>query len=168
MIRHPHPHEIKLLPQIENEADLRYRRVGLDLVNGMPPHSLASLRAGRRHDRLWVAASPLNRVVGFILMEIEGGTARIEQLSVLDRWQGRGLGTALIDRCAAEARTRGHGALYLTTYRGVPWNEPFYLRRGFIDVKRGDIPPAMRRELLLEINHGHPPWRRAVMRRLLD
>lgn len=29
MIRRPRPHEIKLLPQIENEADLRYRRVGL-------------------------------------------------------------------------------------------------------------------------------------------
>jgi len=167
MIRRPHPHEIELLPQIENAADLRYRRVGLDLVNDMPPHSLATLQSGRRHDRLWVAASPLNRVVGFVLLEIKGGTAWIEQLSVLDRWQGRGLGAALIDRSAAAARTRGHDALYLTTYRGVPWNEPFYLRRGFVDVKRGDLPPAMRRELLLEINHGHPSWQRAVMRRSL-
>ena len=43
MIRRPHPHEIKLLPQIENEADLRYRRVGLGQVVDMPPASLASL-----------------------------------------------------------------------------------------------------------------------------
>lgn len=168
MIRRPHPHEIKLLPQIENEADLRYRRVGLDLVNEMPPHSLASLRSGRRHDRLWVASSPLNRVVGFVLMEIKGGTAWIEQLSVLDRWQGCGLGTALIDRSALAARTRGYDLLYLTTYRGVPWNEPFYQRRGFVDVERGDLPPALRRELLMEIKCGHPSWRRAVMRRSLS
>jgi hypothetical protein len=28
MIRRPRPNEIKLLPQIENEVDLRYARVG--------------------------------------------------------------------------------------------------------------------------------------------
>ena len=58
MIRRPHPHEIKLLPQIENEADLRYRRVGLGQVVDMPPASLASLEAGRREGRLWVAVWP--------------------------------------------------------------------------------------------------------------
>jgi hypothetical protein len=57
MIRRPHPHEIKLLPQIENEADLRYRCVGLGQVVDMPPASLASLEAGRREGRLWVAVS---------------------------------------------------------------------------------------------------------------
>jgi hypothetical protein len=30
MIRRPRPNEIKLLPQIENEADQRYGRVGLE------------------------------------------------------------------------------------------------------------------------------------------
>ncbi|MDP1962566.1 MAG: hypothetical protein Q8K93_10240 [Reyranella sp.] len=73
------------MPQIENAADQRYRRTGLDLVVDMP-HSLASLEAGRRRGLLWVATSPRNRVVGFVLMEIKGGTAWIEQLSVLDRW----------------------------------------------------------------------------------
>jgi hypothetical protein len=29
MIRTAHPHEIRLLPQIENAADLRFARVGL-------------------------------------------------------------------------------------------------------------------------------------------
>jgi hypothetical protein len=37
-------------------------------------------------------------------MKIERSVAWIEQLSVLDRWQGRGLDTALIDRCAASAQ----------------------------------------------------------------
>jgi GNAT superfamily N-acetyltransferase len=167
MIRAARRHEIPLLPQIENAADERYRRVGLDLVIDMPPHGLASLEFGRRHDLLWVATSPLNRVVGFVLMEIKGGTAWIEQLSVLNRWQRRGFGATLIDRSAAAARTLGHHTLYLTTYRDVPWNEPFYRRRGFVEVKRGDLAPALRRMLLSEIGHGHPSWRRAVMRRSL-
>src|SRR5690349_16435907 len=125
MIRAAHPHEIRLLPQIENAADARYARVGLKLVVDMPAHSIAVLEYGRRHGLLWVAACPRGRVVGFALMEIKAGTAWIDQLSVLDRWQKRGLGSALIDRCAATALSHGHRALHLTTYRGVAWNQPF-------------------------------------------
>ena len=162
MIRRPHRHEIKLLPQVENAADERYARVGLGLVLAMPPASLASLEAGWREDRLWVAVSRFNRPVGFSLMKFPGGTAWLDQLSVLDRWQGRGLGAALIDRTAAAARARGFDTLYLSTYRDVPWNAPFYARRGFEEVPRGNWPRAFRAQFLAE---NHPPWRRTVMKR---
>jgi hypothetical protein len=81
MIRRPRPNEIKLLPQIENEADLRYARVGFGRVIGMPP-------------------------------------AWLDQLSVLDRWQRRGHGAA--------AHALGFDTLYLSTYREVPCNGPYY------------------------------------------
>lgn len=164
MIRRPRRHEIKLLPQVENAADLRYRRVGLQLVIDMPPASVASLEAGRREDRVWVAVSRFDRPVGFALMKVIGGTAWLDQLSVLDRWQGSGLGAALIDRTASAARARGFDALYLSTYRDVPWNAPFYARRGFEEVPRADWPRAFRVQFLAE---DHPPWRRAIMRRSL-
>jgi N-acetylglutamate synthase-like GNAT family acetyltransferase len=70
-------------------------------------------------------------------MKLPGGTAWLDQLSVLDRWQGRGLGAALIDRTAERARELGYDTLYLSTYLGVPWNAPFYERRGFSSVPRG-------------------------------
>lgn len=164
MIRRPHRHEIKLLPQVENAADERYRRVGLGRVVAMPPASLASLEAGWREDRLWVAVSHFNQPVGFALLKFPGGTAWLDQLSVLDRWQSRGLGGALIDRTAAAACARGFDALYLSTYRDVPWNAPFYVRRGFADVPRGEWPRAFRAQILGE---NHPPWRRTIMRRSL-
>lgn len=166
MIRVPRPAEIELLPHIENAADERYRRVGLARVLAMPPASIASLEAGRRDGRLWVAVSSLNRPVGFALMKLVGGTAWLDQLSVLDRWQGRGLGAALIDRTAAEARRRGHGLLHLSTYRDVPWNGPYYARRGFVELPRGDWSSAFRRNLANE--SGHPPWRRVIMRLSLE
>lgn len=167
MIRRPHRHEIKLLPQVENEADRRYASVGLGRVLAMPPASLASLEAGWREDRLWIAVSPLNRPVGFALMKFPGGTAWLDQLSVLDRWQGRGFGAALIDRTAAAARAQGFDTLYLSTYRDVPWNAPFYVRRGFEEVPRTNWPRAFRIQFLAENSHGHPPWRRTIMRRSL-
>ena len=165
MIRAARPEEIALLPQIENAADERYARVGLRQVIAMPPASIASLEQGRRDGRLWVAASPLNRVVGFALMKFPGGTAWLDQLSVLDRWQGRGLGAALIDRTAERARELGYDTLYLSTYLGVPWNAPFYERRGFAPLPRSAWPTAFRRQFMIENSHGHPPWRRTIMQR---
>jgi GNAT superfamily N-acetyltransferase len=165
MIRAARPHEIALLPQVENAADERYVRVGLPRVLAMPPASTASLEQGRREGRLWVAASPLNRVVGFALMKFPAGTAWLDQLSVLDRWQGRGLGAALIDRAAARARALGHDRLHLSTYLGVPWNAPFYERRGFRPVPRAEWPHAFRLQFMIENSRGHPPWRRTIMQR---
>ncbi|MDP1962567.1 MAG: hypothetical protein Q8K93_10245 [Reyranella sp.] len=71
----------------------------------------------------------------------------------------------MIDRSAAAARALRHHALYLTTYRGVPWNKPFYRRRGFVEMQRGDLLAPLRRVLLTEIGHGHPSSRRAIMTR---
>ncbi|WP_422001545.1 GNAT family N-acetyltransferase [Reyranella sp.] len=165
MIRAARPEEIALLPHIENAADQRYARVGLPRVLAMPPASIASLEAARRDGCLWVATSRLNRVAGFALMKFPGGTAWLDQLSVLARWQERGIGTALIDRAAQEARRRGYDALYLSTYLDVPWNAPFYARRGFEPVPRGTWPSAFRRQFSIGNSQGHPPWRRAIMSR---
>lgn len=165
MIRVARRQEIALLPQIENAADERYVRLGLRQVLTMPPASVASLEEGRRDGRLWVAVSPLNRVVGFALMKFPRGSAWLDQLSVLQRWQGRGLGAALIDRTAQHARELGHDTLYLSTYLDVPWNAPFYERRGFASVSRGKWPPAFRLQFMIENSHGHPPWRRTIMQR---
>jgi GNAT superfamily N-acetyltransferase len=167
MIRRPRPNEIKPLPQIENEADRRYGSVGLGRVVDMPPASIAALEFGLRHDRLWIATSPLGRPTGFALMKLKGGAAWLDQLSVLDRWQRHGLGAALIDSTARQARTLGFDTLYLSTYRDVPWNAPFYARRGFSVVPRGQWPRALRAQFMLENSHGHPPWRRVIMQRSL-
>ncbi|MDI1287611.1 MAG: GNAT family N-acetyltransferase [Reyranella sp.] len=168
MIRCPRPDEIPLLPQIENVADRRYARAGLPRVIDMPPATAASLEQGRRDGRLWVATSPLNRPVGFALMKLRGGTAWLDQLSVLDRWQGRGLGGALIDRTAATVRARGFDTLYLSTYLRVPWNAPFYGRRGFVEVPRGKWSRAFRVLFMAENSHGHPSWRRTIMQRSIQ
>lgn len=163
--RRPCPNEIRLLPPIEDQADRRYARVGLQCVIDMRPASIASLEEGRRRGLLWVAVSPAGQPVGFALMKLPAGAAWLDQLSVLDRWQGRGLGTALIERCARTAQARGFDSLYLSTYLDVPWNEPFYRRRGFAPVPRGVWPRAFRLQFTLENRHGHPPWRRTIMRR---
>ena len=163
MIRAPRPQEIELLPQIENAADRRYLRAGLRRVLDMPPASVVILEQARRAGRLWIAVSPANRAIGFALATRIGGTAWLDQLSVLERWQGRGIGSALIERCVRHAREGGDAAIHLSTYLGVAWNAPFYERRGFVSLPRGEWPAAFRRQFASE--NGHPPWRRTIMRR---
>jgi GNAT superfamily N-acetyltransferase len=165
MIRPPRPDEVSLLPQIENEADRRYARVGLPFIVDMPPATLASLEYARCRDCLWIAVSPYGRPIGFALMKLRHGRAWLDRLSVLDRWQRHGLGTALIERTSTRAGRLGFETLYLSTYRDVPWNAPFYARRGFAEMPQGSWPHAVRQQVQQENSHGHPSWRRIVMRR---
>jgi N-acetylglutamate synthase-like GNAT family acetyltransferase len=101
-------------------------------------------------------------------MKLYGDTAWLDQLSVLERWRRYGLGTALIERTAAEARRLGFATLYLSTYRDVPWNAPFYSRRGFVEVPRGGWSRSVRCQIQHGNSQGHPSWRRVVMRRAVS
>jgi GNAT superfamily N-acetyltransferase len=165
MIRPPRPDELRLLPQIENEADRSYARIGLGFIVDMPTATLASLEHARRRDRVSIAVSPSGRPVGFALMKLHGDTAWLDQLSVLEPWRRHGLGTALIERTAGQAARLGFATLYLSTYRDVPWNAPYYARRGFAEMPAASWPRAVRRQIQQENSHGHPPWRRIVMQR---
>jgi GNAT superfamily N-acetyltransferase len=106
-------------------------------------------------------------VVGFMLMEELDGAAHIEELSVHPDGQGRGLGTALLDAAAGWAAERGFSAVTLTTFRDVPWNRPFYERRGYRVVGGAELSGGMRRKVAHEAAWGLDPELRVVMRRQL-
>jgi GNAT superfamily N-acetyltransferase len=106
-------------------------------------------------------------VVGFMLMEELDGAAHVEELSVHPDAQGRGLGTALLDAADGWAAERGFHAVTLTTFRDVPWNRPFYERRGYRVVGGTDLTGGMRRKVAHEAEWGLDPELRVVMRRQL-
>ncbi|HEX2890536.1 GNAT family N-acetyltransferase [Vineibacter terrae] len=171
----PHPYAIRLarrselrtVQQIENMADLVFRRVAMPWVLAMQPAPLQALEQARRRSWLWVAVDGINRPLGFALLTTVGGEAYLHQLSVLPRAAGRGIGSALIENACDAARAAGHRTLLLSTYDGVPWNAPFYARRGFGIVPPGAYTRALRGLRQEEIRLGHPAWRRVLMRRAL-
>lgn len=69
--------------------------------------------------------------VGIAHVLDEDGHAHLEMLAVRPDHGRRGIGTALVEACCAEAAARGHEELTLTTFATVPWNAPYYLRLGF-------------------------------------
>lgn len=117
-------------------AALRERTVPLDLLE-------ASFEAGL----VWVAAMPDGALAGFLLAMEEDGFVHLGELSVLPAHGRQGIGAALLAALLAWAQDRGARAITLTTFEQVPWNAPWYRRRGFEPVPPAACPPHLQRHL---------------------
>jgi GNAT superfamily N-acetyltransferase len=91
---------------------------------------LKSLLVGQRCGLLWVAADGA-RVIGFAMASDVGEQLILEEIDVLPECSSQGVGSELIEAVMREAGDRGCSHVYLSTYRDVPWNAPWYLRRRF-------------------------------------
>lgn len=136
-----------------------------DVAADDPPDA-ATYRAAVDDGRIWVADD--GTIVGYAWAIDLDGQPHLEQLSVLPDRNGRGVGTALIEAVVGWARRRGGESLTLSTFRDVPFNGPFYERRGFVTVPDGELGErfeALRRH---EAELGLDVDARVIMRRRLD
>ena len=141
------PADVEGLPEIERLAALLFKTHAEDL--GIPdavyaqPNSLDVFVAAQREGRLWVASGHGSvRPVGFALVFNLDGYAHLEELDVLPSYGRQGIGSALLATVCAWAGEAGYPAVTLRTFRDVPWNGPFYLRRGFAVVDSAALSPG--------------------------
>ena len=104
-------------------------------------------------------------VAGFLVVEQVGAAAHVEEVAVRPASEGRGHGTALLEAAAVWARHEGLAAVTLTTFRDVPWNRPFYERRGFRVLDEAELDDGLRARRESEAAMGLDPDIRVVMRR---
>jgi ribosomal protein S18 acetylase RimI-like enzyme len=152
-------------PVVERSAGELFRSVpGLEWVadDVDTPHQEYEphIRAGST----WVLVDGSAEIVGFISCESVGSEFHVWQLNVRANHQGKGLGKCLVRTACAGARARGLSALTLTTFRLVPWNEPFYRRLGFQTLPESTIGPRLAATLDAESQRGLPRERRCAMR----
>lgn len=114
----------------------------------------AVLLEGTRRGELCVAADSADRPVGYALLRFVSGHALLAQIDVLPEHGCKGIGRALIGRCADLAASAGHTALYLTTFAHVPWNAPFYAKIGFARLDGHELPAFLRNILAKEVQAG--------------
>ena len=95
------------------------------------------------------------------------GEPYLDQLSVRVGHMQRGLGTALIEAVARLAASTGARTLSLTTYAHLPWNKPFYERRGFETVPAAEWAPEIAGQISLQRKWLPFPDERVVMRKTL-
>lgn len=163
MIRLATSDDLPLLPGIEASAAQLF--AGTDLAHladaaTMPADALAM---GVRSGSLWIADN--GAPVGFLLAAATSGWLHIQELSVAQAAQGGGHGGALLAAAIAAAPGLGAARLSLITDRFLPWNAPFYARRGFVEVAADDaaVPPWLAAKRLPQPGDGLDPARRCIM-----
>jgi GNAT superfamily N-acetyltransferase len=146
LVRLANPGDLPDLPGIERQAGLMFKayRAELGLADDVFDEATAveDLEAGRGAGCLWVASTSFGQLVGFALVVHIDGHAHLDELSVLPTYGRQGIGSALLRAVCAWAAEQGHRAVTLRTFRDVPWNAPFYLRRGFRIVESRELPAA--------------------------
>ena len=169
-IRPARPDELPELQRVEREAGARFR--GLGLLDHLLDHSLSlpELSAHQRAGRVWVAVDGDERPIGFAVASVlgGGGGAHLEEIDVVPGAGRQGIGTRLVATVCDWAASQGFSALTLSTFRDVPWNAPFYARRGFRAVPLAELSPALRDVRAREERLGIVMDQRVVMRRTLD
>jgi GNAT superfamily N-acetyltransferase len=159
--------ELPLLIEIERRAGAAFRSLGMELVADDDPGSPEALTPYAEEGRSLVAVDAADEPLAYLLLETVDGAAHIEQVSVDPEHAGQKIGRALIERAATWARSRGLGALTLTTFVDVPWNGPYYRRLGFRYLTEDEETPGLRAIRERERRHGLDAWPRSCMRRFI-
>ncbi|WP_085687169.1 MULTISPECIES: GNAT family N-acetyltransferase [unclassified Pseudomonas] len=156
------------LPAIEQSAAELFRRdPSLSwLADAAVPQASEHSPAIERGE-LWVAENNDGQLAGFLRAVTVDRQLHIEELSVSQHFQGRGVGRKLLLAAIEQARLWQLRAVTLTTFRDLPWNAPFYQRMGFALLSAEDTGAHLNHVLRDEIAHGLPGERRCAMRLVL-
>jgi GNAT superfamily N-acetyltransferase len=121
-------------------------KLGKDPTCLVVPDGLAAVARLKCPPARYVLATIEDRPVGFCqAWEGVDGMGQVEDLFVLPAFRRRGIATALIRRCAAEARTRGAGPLVIcadptdspkTLYAAMGWRPVAVCRQYGLDARR--------------------------------
>jgi len=157
--------DLEPIRAIELRAGALFHDVGMSDIATHPVPSAAVLTRFVDVGRGWVVVDDGDRPVAFVLVEVVDGLAHVEQVSVDPAYARNGLGSDLIDHVEGWAAERGMPAVTLTTFRGVPWNGPYYRRLGFVELAEGERGQELARLMAVEVEHGLDPAERIAMRR---
>ena len=166
-IRRGRMDDVPFLRPIERAATLRFRdHEAFDAFWALnfTPDLFAREIA---HGRLWVATGDDDRPIGFAFTSEIDGNAHLEEIDVHPDASGRGVGSALLETVAAEARANGFRHLTLSTLEDVPWNAPYYAKRGFAIVPLEELTAGYIALLRHEAASGFPLHLRVIMRKAL-
>jgi ribosomal-protein-alanine N-acetyltransferase len=110
-----------------------------ELFAGDPPWTADQFRSeldGVPRTRWYVVAEEAGELVGYAGLFHSAESADVQTLAVLPDRQREGVGTALLDALAAEARRRGATELLLDVREDNDAALAIYARRGFEQISR--------------------------------
>lgn len=165
------PSHVPFLADIEDAAGELSSHDDLPEPGRSAGVSLEQFHAAVTAQRVRVAVEQAQAVpVGFVMVEIVEGCWHVLELDVRPDQARRGIGSHLLDHALAVGAERGFRRATLTTFEHVPWNAPYYARRGFHALRadelslglariraREDALGMRRRVAMARALHGIPP-----------
>lgn len=121
-------------PEIRDCAEQAYARY-VPSIGRKPAPMVADFAAQIAAGEVWVATDERNVFQGFIAFYEEDGHILLENVAVLPRAAGHGVGKALIGFCEDAARQRGMN-VHLYTNEKMTENLSIYPRLGYVEVGR--------------------------------
>ena len=158
----PHEYHIELASpaHVPLLAAIEIAAAGIFPPGSIPEHIRSDsvpesvLREAVWEGLLWVALAQAGRPVGYALVQLVEDAALLAQMDVHPDHMRKGIGSALIGHVAEHLRLREKTALYLTTFRHIPWNAPFYAKLGFAALNAAKIPLFLNEILDEEKRYG--------------
>jgi len=152
-IRLAGPHEAPTIRQIEDDAAARFRdsKHAYVFEHAAAPADVYAELAERK--LVWMADHK-GGAVGFAACEVCPDALHLKELAVRHRFQGQGIGRALVREVAKAARRRKLPAVTLTTFVDLEWNAPWYARLGFQELGADTLVERLRQELEDEYGRG--------------
>lgn len=132
---------LRAIPAIELAASAMFSETDLPLHVRYRVTDIDALREAQRDSRLWVALTKDRMPVGFAMADRIDGAAHLDEMDVMPQYGRRGIGARLLETIINWARDHRFPQMTLITFRHLPWNAPFYMKKGFIsmtDVELGD------------------------------
>jgi GNAT superfamily N-acetyltransferase len=142
-VRQARPEDVGRVQAIQLAAGNAFRDIGMPAVADSPPLPAESLSGYRRAGRAWVAVDEYDDPIGFVVADVVDDRAHIEQVSVHPAHARQRIGAMLLDHVANWAAENGLTGLTLITFRGVPWNAPYYERLGFRELADTEVTPGL-------------------------
>ena len=134
----------------------------------VPPSNSADEYRAMIAQRHCLTAVSADEVIGFAATQRYGRELHLHELSVAMKFQRQQVGATLLNALKIDARNSGIRAITLHTYRDLPWNAPFYARRGFEIIKNLDSHPKLAAGQDAAAAFGLPRDRRCAMICFLD
>lgn len=121
--------------EIRECAEQAYARY-VPLIGQKPAPMVADFAAQIAAGKVYVATDDREDFQGFIVFYAEEGHVHLENVAVLPRAAGRGVGKALIGFCEGSAQRCGLNAVHLYTNEKMIDNLSIYPKLGYAEVGR--------------------------------
>lgn len=122
-------------PDVRECAEQAYARY-VPLIGRKPAPMVADFAAQIAAGEVYVATDDRNAFQGFIVFHAEDGHMLLENVAVLPRAAGHGVGKRLIGFCENATRRRGMNAVHLYTNEKMTENLSIYPKLGYVEVAR--------------------------------